>query len=68
MLGRFDVGFRKLANQPGIGHYRQDLTDEPFRFWSVGSYLIIYWTDTDPLEILRVMHSSRDIARLLQEE
>ena len=68
MLQRFLEAFRKLADQPGVGHLREDLTDEPFRFWSVGAYLIIYRPGTDPLEILRVVHGSRDIASLLEEE
>jgi plasmid stabilization system protein ParE len=68
MLQRFLDAFRKLADQPGMGHLREDLTDEPFRFWSVGAYLIIYRPDIEPLEILRVVHGSREIARLLEEE
>jgi plasmid stabilization system protein ParE len=30
----------KLAERPGIGHTRQDLTDRPVKFWSVYSYLV----------------------------
>jgi hypothetical protein len=65
MLQGFSEAFRKLADMPGMGHLREELTDEPFRFWAVGSYLIIYRPDTDPVEILRVLHGSRDIAGLL---
>lgn len=68
ILNRFSQTFRKLADMPGMGHLREDLSDEPFRFWSAGSYLIIYRPETDPLEILRVVHGSRDIASLLEEE
>jgi len=31
-----------LASFPGLGRSREDLTDEPLRFWSVYSYLIVY--------------------------
>jgi plasmid stabilization system protein ParE len=68
MLQRFTEAFRMLADQPGMGHLREDLTDEPFRFWSVGAYIVIYRPSTDPLEILRVVHGSRDLARLLEQE
>jgi toxin ParE1/3/4 len=68
MLRRFIEAFRKLADQPVLGHLREDLTDEPFRFWPAGAYLIIYRPDTNPLEILRVVHGARDIVRLLEEE
>ena len=68
MLQRFLEAFRKLGDLPGMGHLREDLTDEPFRFWPVGAYLIIYRPDSDPLQILRVLHGSRDVASLLEQE
>ena len=56
---------RMLAAHPTIGHVREDLADEPVRFWPVYSYLIIYRPETKPLQILRVLHASRDIRKLL---
>jgi antitoxin ParD1/3/4/toxin ParE1/3/4 len=55
----------KLAEMPGMGHQREDLADEPLRFWGVYSYLIIYRPDSRPLEIVRVLHGARDIPTLL---
>jgi antitoxin ParD1/3/4/toxin ParE1/3/4 len=55
----------KLAEMPGMGHLREDLADEPLRFWHVYSYLIIYRPDSGPLEIVRVLHGARDIATIL---
>jgi len=61
----FDA-FEKLAEIPGIGHLRKDLAAEPLRFWLVySSYLVIYKPDSHPLEIVRVLHSARDIKNLL---
>lgn len=54
-----------LAANPEIGHFREDLADQPVRFWPVGSYLIVYSPGTKPLEIVRVVHAARDVARLL---
>jgi antitoxin ParD1/3/4/toxin ParE1/3/4 len=68
LLQRFTEAFRRLAEMPGMGHLREDLTDEPFRFWVVSSHLIIYRPDTEPLEILRVVHGARDVASLLDDE
>lgn len=34
--------FARLAESPGIGHKRQDLTTRNVRFWPVHSYLVIY--------------------------
>jgi plasmid stabilization system protein ParE len=56
---------RRIAATPGIGHLREDLTDEPLRFHPVWSYLIVYRL-TDPVEIVRVLHGARDVARELR--
>jgi plasmid stabilization system protein ParE len=57
---------RRLAQHPGIGHRRDDLTSRAdVRFWPVSSYLIIYRPATRPLEILRVLHGKRDASRIL---
>jgi antitoxin ParD1/3/4/toxin ParE1/3/4 len=56
---------RRLAQTPGMGHLREDLADEPLRFWPVYSYLIIYRPETDPLEIVRVLHGARDVRAVL---
>jgi plasmid stabilization system protein ParE len=61
------AAMRKLAGYPGIGHLRADLAEEPLRFWPVYSYLIIYRAETRPLQILRVLHGSRDVRKLLLE-
>ena len=59
------AAMRKLAEHPGIGHLREDLADEPLRFWPVYSYLIIYRAEKRPIQIIRVLHGSRDVRRLL---
>lgn len=57
-----------LADMPGMGHLRQDLSDESLRFWSVYSYLIIYRPETQPLQIIRILHGARDIASVLESQ
>jgi len=59
---------RRLARNPRIGHLRSDLADEPLRFWQVFSYLIVYRPETEPLQIVRVLHASRDVRSLLKGE
>jgi antitoxin ParD1/3/4/toxin ParE1/3/4 len=58
----------RLAQIPGMGHLREDLADEPLKFWPVYSYLIIYRSETRPLQIVRVLHGARDVRRLLSSE
>lgn len=55
---------RRLADFPRSGHLREDLTDEPVRFWCVYSYLIVYRPDTKPLEVIRVIHGARDVGEM----
>ena len=58
-------GFRKLVKSPGIGHFRQDLADEPLRFWLVRRFLIVYRGEKQPIEIVRVLHGSRNVQAIL---
>lgn len=65
MLREIAAAFRSLASKPGIGHFRDDLTDEPVKFWPVFSYLIIYDPTTRPVGVARVLHASRDLEAML---
>jgi plasmid stabilization system protein ParE len=56
----------KLANNPGLGHLRRDLTSKPVRFWAVYSFLVIYDPNTQPLEIVRILSGYRDVAMILK--
>lgn len=58
---------RKLAERPGMGHKREDLTDRPLRFWTaMRRYTIVYRGDDAPIEIIHIIGPGRDIARLLR--
>ena len=65
---RFNEAFQKLADNPGLGHRREDLTPSPVLFFSVWSWLVIYKADTKSLEVARVVHAARDVETLLREE
>jgi len=67
VVDALDEAMQLLADNPGIGHMRTDLTDADVRFWSVFKYLVIYRPETKPLEIVRVLHGRRDVKRLLGE-
>ena len=57
--------FAYLADFPDAGHWRHDLTSANVRFFSVYSYLIVYRSETEPLEIVSIVHGSRDLAEIL---
>jgi plasmid stabilization system protein ParE len=60
-------GFYKLADNPGSGHRRADLTGCQVLFYRISSYLVIYAPGTKPLQILGVLHGKRNVARILKE-
>jgi plasmid stabilization system protein ParE len=55
----------KLAEMPGMGHRREDITDRPVRFWSVHSFLIVYDPATKRLKILHIVHGARNLRGLV---
>lgn len=55
----------KLARNPGIGHWREELADKRHKFFLVYSYLIVYRHETKPLQILRILHAARDVQTIL---
>lgn len=56
-----------LAGVPGSGHWRKDLTDEPVKFLSVYSYLIVYRPETTPLQVVAILPGRRDVEQLLKQ-
>ncbi len=65
VLDALDRAIVKLAKTPGIGHWREELTGKRHRFFLVHSYLIVYRPETKPLQIIRILHASRDLQNTL---
>jgi antitoxin ParD1/3/4/toxin ParE1/3/4 len=65
LLDALETTMVKLAKSPGIGHWREELTDKRHRFFLVSSYLIVYRQETRPLQIIRILHASRDVQSIL---
>jgi plasmid stabilization system protein ParE len=58
---------QRLADKPDLGHFRRNLTEKPVRFFlGRTNYLIVYDPASEPLEVLRVLHGARDVARQLE--
>jgi len=64
--GRFIEIFELLAENPDVGHYREDLTSRPVRFFPVYSYLVVYLAGTSPVQIVRVLGGAQDVETILQ--
>ncbi len=67
VLARLHDAFIRLAQSPGIGHHREDLTDVRHRFWAVHSYVIVYRWETIPPQIIAVVHGARQLEFFLQQ-
>ena len=62
------AAFDRLADMPGIGHTRSDLTRSDVRFWPVRRrYLVVYVVEPDAIVIARVLDGHRDVAAILDE-
>src|SRR5690349_23870910 len=59
------AAFEYLAEWPGRGHTRPDLTRRNLRFWPVRSYLVVY-SESVPLQIVAIFHGARDIPSILR--
>lgn len=68
VIDELEADMEKIAAMPGLGHRRSDSPDPRYRFWTVYSYLIVYHPDSDPLEIVRVVHGQRDVPAVLQPD
>jgi len=66
VYGALEEAFKLLAENPGVGHTREDLTDRPLKFWSVFSYLVVYDPASAPLTVVAVLHGARDVGQLLK--
>lgn len=69
MADRIESAIREriafLARTPGAGHLRKDLTEEDVKFFPVYSYLIVYRAETEPLQIVSILHGRRDLEKIL---
>jgi len=62
-----DGKFYKLAGIPNSGHRRTDLTSRKVLFYRIFSYLVIYEPESNPLQILGILHGKRNVSRILRQ-
>ena len=63
LLGRFRDKFLLLAGQPQMGERREDLRPN-LRAFTAGKYVIYFRPKENEIEIIRVLHSARDVRAL----
>lgn len=59
LRGEFLEGLKRLGRAPGMGHYREELLDRRYRFYS---YVVAYAWEARPIQIVSVVHGARDLA------
>ena len=64
-LMRSTTRWSSWRKNPGIGHWRKELTYKRHRFFLVYSYLIVYRHQTKPPQIIRVLHAAPDVQNIL---
>ena len=63
LLARFRDKFLLLAGQPEMGEWREDLRPN-LRAFTAGKYVIYFRPAENEIEIVRVLHSARDVRAL----
>ena len=64
-VDRIGATCRRISEMPYMGRDRPDIL-AGIRSFAVGRYLILYRFSDDSVEILRVIHSARDIGTLFK--
>jgi len=63
--------FADLAEQPGLGHLREDLSpsDRPFRYITIKQrFMVIYEPIEEGIVIVRIMDGTQDVRGRLSED
>jgi len=59
-----------LARRPLLGARRSEITPLPVRFWTLPrfpNFIVVYRPETQPLQVVAVLHGSRDLSKVLDK-
>ena len=62
-----DSKFQALSRRPGLGRRRPELNSD-IRSLTVGRYVVFYLPLSRGIEVVRVLHGSRDIGSIFENE
>lgn len=68
LIDDFYAAFARLAELPGLGHRRPDITALPVHFWTVRDRYAVVYRKATPLQIVRVLSWKRDVETMLQDQ
>jgi plasmid stabilization system protein ParE len=61
------TAFNSLAQNPGIGHLRDDLLPRTIHFYYADPYMVLYLREMEPLYVVAIVHGARNIPALMQD-
>jgi plasmid stabilization system protein ParE len=63
------AAFHLISENPRIGRRRPEITERPYRFYSIRPhpYIIVYDPGQQPLAIARVIHGAQDLKEELRK-
>lgn len=64
VINRLYEAIQFLTDNPKAGHTRAEIEDLGIRAWPESGFIILYRTDSKPLQVIRIVHGSRDFRRL----
>src|SRR3954470_18967966 len=53
-------GLELVGGLPGAGHRRKDVRDKRYRFWRANRFIIAYFYETSPVQIIRIVGAARN--------
>jgi toxin ParE1/3/4 len=56
-----------IAQMPGIGHNRAEVSEKKYRFWAVKPFVIAYRVSSKRVTIMRIVHGARDFRTLFDQ-
>ncbi len=65
LVAWFHNSFKRLANAPGSGLHRDDLSPG-MRVFPVGNYLVFYHPSADGIDITGIVHARRNWAEMFE--
>jgi toxin ParE1/3/4 len=70
LLEEFEAALSRIAGRPAIGSPRYAHLFQGLRFWKLRHHphLVFYVEQPDFVDVLRVLHSARDIPAALRED
>lgn len=66
-LDRVEGKLQALARTPGMGRRREELLPG-LQSFPVGNYVVFYQAIADGIDVIRVLHGSRDIEEVFRQE